>query len=87
MFLKGGRKSILLLAMLVAFFSYTPDAWAQEVDEDVNAEETSGSGGGPGGDPDVPLDGGLSVLLAMGAALGGKTVYVRYKGKKSNNKQ
>ncbi len=36
-------------------------------------------------EPDVPLDGGLSLLLAAGAALGGKKVYDMRK-KKENKK-
>lgn len=37
-------------------------------------------------EPDVPLDGGLSLLLAAGAALGGKKVYdMRKKSKEKND--
>lgn len=36
-------------------------------------------------EPDTPLDGGLSLLLAAGAALGGKKVYDMRKKKNSNN--
>jgi hypothetical protein len=37
-------------------------------------------------EPDVPLDGGLSLLLAAGAALGGKKVYdMRKKAKEKND--
>lgn len=40
----------------------------------------------PGDDPDIPLDGGLSLLLAAGAALGGKKVYdMRKKSKEKND--
>lgn len=44
-----------------------------------------GSGGGPGGQggcvppPCVPIDGGLSILLAAGAAFGGKKLHDQYK--------
>lgn len=31
-------------------------------------------GGGVGGDPDIPLDGGISLLLAAGAAYGAKKI-------------
>lgn len=34
--------------------------------------------------PDVPLDGGLSLLLAAGAAYGGKKVYNYRKSKNQN---
>ena len=37
-----------------------------------------GGPGDPGGDPDnpgIPLDGGLSILIAAGAAYGGKKLY------------
>jgi len=31
--------------------------------------------GDPGGDPDVPIDGGLGILLAAGALYGSKKIY------------
>ncbi len=37
--------------------------------------------GNPGGPP-VPLDGGISLLIAAGAALGGKKAFDAYKNKK-----
>ncbi|MGN6567149.1 MAG: PID-CTERM protein-sorting domain-containing protein [Flavipsychrobacter sp.] len=41
-----------------------------------------GMPGDPGGDPDVPIDGGLSLLLAAGAGYGAKKVNDR---RKKNN--
>lgn len=38
---------------------------------------TFAQGNGGGGDPDVPLDGGLSILLAAGAAYGAKKIWKR----------
>jgi len=35
-------------------------------------------------EPDIPLDGGLSLLLVAGAALGGKKVYDMRKKSKEN---
>lgn len=35
----------------------------------------SGNNGGSGNAPPVPIDGGISLLLAAGAALGGKKLY------------
>ena len=37
----------------------------------------------PGGGPDVPIDGGLSVLLAAGAAYGAK----KYRDQKNKNNE
>lgn len=39
--------------------------------------------GDPGGDPDAPIDGGLSVLLAAGAAYGVK----KYRNHKKKNNE
>lgn len=46
-----------------------------------------GNGGNDPDFPNVPLDGGLSILLAAGAAFGGKKIY-DYKNsrEKDNNK-
>lgn len=42
-----------------------------------------GMPGDPGGDPDVPIDGGLSLLLAAGAGYGAKKVNDRRKKNKA----
>lgn len=49
------------------------------VSNDLAAQGPPG-GGGPGGQsgcipPCVPIDGGISILMAAGAALGGKKIY------------
>ena len=36
---------------------------------------TNPSGGGGGGPVGAPIDGGLGILLAMGAAYGGRKIY------------
>jgi hypothetical protein len=38
--------------------------------------------GDPGGDPDIPIDGGVSILLAAGALFGMKKIYDVTKRKK-----
>jgi hypothetical protein len=38
--------------------------------------------GNPGGDPDIPIDGGTSLLLAAGALFGIKKIYDLQKKKK-----
>ena len=48
----------------------------------VGVAGSGGAGGGPGGPPapgDVPIDGGLSLLLASGAALGARRVFLARK--------
>lgn len=45
--------------------------------------DDAGSGGGPIGSPSgAPIDGGLSILLAMGALYGGKKIYTMKKDEK-----
>jgi len=41
-----------------------------------------GGGGGGGGPVGAPIDGGLGILLAMGAAYGGKKLYKARQDKK-----
>ncbi len=38
-------------------------------------ENVSAQPGDPGGDPDVPIDGGIGFLLAAGALYGAKRIY------------
>jgi hypothetical protein len=46
-------------------------------------DPNSGSGGsGADGDPDAPIDGGVSLLIAAGAAAGARKIY---KNKKEKN--
>lgn len=53
----------LLLAMLMLCFSLPDMAQGETPPDD------------PGNDPALPVDGGLSLLLAAGAALGGHKLY------------
>jgi len=45
------------------------------------------SGGGGGGPVGAPIDGGLSILLAMGAAYGGKKLYQARKEKHEDEQE
>jgi hypothetical protein len=49
--------------------------------------QAQGMPGDPGGDPDVPIDGGLSLLLAAGAGYGLKKVNDMRKKNKAIAKQ
>jgi hypothetical protein len=61
------RKRLIRLACSFLFIAFTPIGY-------VLADDPPG--GGEPGDPDaVPLDGGLSLLIAAGAAYGVKKVY------------
>mgnify|MGYP003433852596 FL=1 len=61
-------KPLLTTAALsiVCFLMYVPSLLAQEPDN-------------PGGDPDIPIDGGLSLLIAAGVAYGAKKAYDKRK--------
>ena len=58
-------KKILYLSLFFLLISFNTDLKAQPPDP----------GGGQGDPPGVPIDGGLSLLLAAGVAYGGKKVY------------
>ncbi len=58
-------KTLLTAVFLVCALSYAPSLLAQPVD--------------PGGDPDVPIDGGVSLLIAAGVAYGAKKAYDKRK--------
>ena len=45
----------------------------------------SGRGSDPGGNPDVPIDGGISLLIAAGVALGAKVHAARKEKKTPDN--
>lgn len=45
----------------------------------ANAQPPAPIGGSEDTDPGVPLDGGLSFLLAAGAGMGGRKLYKEYK--------
>ena len=61
-------KPLLTTAALsiVCFLMYVPSLLAQGPDN-------------PGGDPDIPIDGGLSLLIAAGVAYGAKKANTRRK--------
>jgi MYXO-CTERM domain-containing protein len=50
---------------------------------DPNSGTSGGSSSSSSGDPDAPIDGGISLLIAAGAAAGARKIY---KNKKENNK-
>lgn len=56
---------------LLAILSLPVAALAQ----DAPFPDDSAPCGGPFGDPCVPIDGGLGILIAAGAAFGGKKAY------------
>ncbi len=63
----------LLLAMLMLCFSLPDMAQGETPPDD------------PGNDPALPIDGGISLLLATGAAYGVRKIYSIGKGKSPNN--
>lgn len=79
MFLKGGRKLFVGLVLSTVFLLAANSTYA---DPGGNPEDNSSDN--TIDDPDIPVDGGLSLLLVAGAALGGKRVYdLRKKQKQS----
>jgi hypothetical protein len=71
-FLNFLKKPVIAIAILLFVFSMGV-VNAQPANTDLD-------------EPDLPLDGGLSLLLAAGAALGGKKVYdMRKKKAKDQN--
>jgi hypothetical protein len=82
----------LAAILLLAFLFVTPEIMAQQEDRfdryDGGEGRERGSldnPGNPGRDPDtpLPLDGGLSLLLAAGAAYGGKKLADQRKSKRN----
>jgi hypothetical protein len=61
------NKIVLMLIVMTIGLS-TQAGWPSSFDDDV-IDNSNGSGSG-GGLPAIPLDGGLSLLLAAGAAYG-----------------
>ena len=73
--MNSNRKTQLIAAILVTVVIMLPwMAFAQ-----------IGGGGGGLGNPDVPIDGGLSVLVAAGVAYGAKKVHDARKKKQQAN--
>ena len=58
-------KKLFYFSLLYLLISFNTDLKAQPPDP----------GGGQGDPPGVPIDGGISLLLAAGVAYGGKKVY------------
>ena len=50
-----------------------------------SVSSSSGSRSDPGGNPDVPIDGGISLLIAAGVALGAKVHAARKEKKTPDN--
>jgi hypothetical protein len=68
-----------ILILTVVFFGYSLITLADPPGPPSPGGSPTGSGGTPVG---APIDGGLSILLAMGAAYGGKKLYQARKEKK-----
>jgi hypothetical protein len=54
--MKPNRKLIFTLSILILFFIFLPSMLHAQID--------------PEGDPDLPLDGGVGVLIAIGVGYG-----------------
>lgn len=67
-----------LIALVVFTFFVTPQVFGQA---GPPPPPQSGNDPANGGAPPVPIDGGISLLLAAGAALGGKKLYDLNKSK------
>jgi len=71
------KRGILLSAILLSIF--ITSVVLADSPSPTGGSPTGGGGGTPVG---APIDGGLSILLAMGAAYGGKKLYQARKEKK-----
>jgi len=77
------KKILLFLFCIIAvnlFFTTVLSAQASEDNIEFNTTGESGdpvplSGSDPGDNPDIPVDGGICLLLAAGVALGVKKVH------------
>ena len=49
--------------------------------------DPNAASGGASGDPDTPIDGGLSILIAAGAAAGARKLHKNRKQKELDNKE
>ena len=77
------RRGILLSAILLSLF-ITSVVLADPPSPPGPGGSSIGGGGTPVG---APIDGGLSILLAMGAAYGGKKLYQARKEKHEDEKE
>jgi len=67
------RKFLLILAFLFSGI-YVCSAFAEGPKDDPPPPPGGGHGGG-GNQMGAPIDGGLSILLALGACYGGRRIY------------
>ena len=74
-------KNIIRILFVAVFVSLGVSLLAQAPPAPPGNPSTGGGGGG--GPVGAPIDGGLGILLAMGAAYGGKKLY---KSRKDKNK-
>jgi hypothetical protein len=78
------RRGILLSAILLSLFITSVVLADPPGPPSPGGSPTGGGGGTPVG---APIDGGLSILLAMGAAYGGKKLYQARKEKHEDEKE
>lgn len=71
------KRNLLRIAFFVAFFSIGLSAYSQPIPGDPGTGGHDPVGGG------APLDGGVSILLLLGTAFGGKKVYFAFRKKKT----
>ena len=63
-------KKAIILAIILTVSTFSLLAQAPPPPPD-----NAGTGGGPVGSTGAPIDGGLTILLAMAVAFGGKKIY------------
>jgi hypothetical protein len=78
------KRGILLFAILLSLFITSVVLADPPNPPPPGGSPTGGGGGTPVG---APIDGGLSILLAMGAAYGGKKLYQARKEKHEDEQQ
>ena len=66
-------KNIFKILFIAAFVCFGISVWAQAPPPPPGNPRTGG--GGSSGPVGGPIDGGLGILLALGAAYGGKNLY------------
>jgi len=76
-------KNYIKTLLVVLFFSFSLLSLADPPTPPADPN----AGGGGGGPVGAPIDGGLGILLAMGAAYGGKKLYQARKDKKEKDKK
>jgi hypothetical protein len=70
--MKKYRKAVAIFSILMILFTVLPN---------INTKAQSSFGGDPSGDPDAPIDGGVSLLIAAGIGYGIKKNKERKNGK------